>query len=221
MPVADAEYETSSTPSQPGRSTELLPQHICIGLRSDAVSFDACETFQVLCRVVDSTFSHVSAEVLFELRAAAPDARAVRAFDSLVGPEAARLFEQGVGLQVGQVGGAQYDDFADLAIADITLAKALVAETKKIDSRLGGLYQGRLDHLRSTLCNPALGVNASGCCAACCAIRKDRSFVKRLRISLVAGRTSAGACAPSKANKRALSIDEDPQLRSAFSSRAL
>jgi len=155
MPVADAEYETSSTPSQPGRSTELLPQHICIGLRSDAVSFDACETFQVLCRVVDSTFSHVSAEVLFELRAAAPDARAVRAFDSLVGPEAARLFEQGAGLQVGQVGGAQYDDFADLAIADITLAKALVAETKKIDSRLGGLYQGRLDHLRSTLCNPA------------------------------------------------------------------
>ena len=85
MPVADAEYETSSTPSQPGRSTELLPQHICIGLRSDAVSFDACETFQVLCRVVDSTFSHVSAEVLFELRAAAPDARAVRAFDTFTG----------------------------------------------------------------------------------------------------------------------------------------
>ena len=68
---------------------------------------------------------------------------------SLVGPEAARLFEQGVGLQVGQVGGTQYDDFGDLAITDVTLAKVLVAETKKIDARLGGLYQGRLDHLRS------------------------------------------------------------------------
>ena len=81
---------------------------------------------------------------------------------SLVGPEAARLFEQGVGLQVGQVGGTQYDDFGDLAITDVTLAKVLVAETKKIDARLGGLYQGRLDHLRSTLCNPALGVSERG-----------------------------------------------------------
>ena len=65
----------------------------CIGLRSDAVSANACEGFQVICRVVDATFSHVSAEMLFELRASAHNAHAVRAFDSLVGPEAARLFE--------------------------------------------------------------------------------------------------------------------------------
>ena len=79
----------------------------------------------------------------FELGVLAPDARAVRAFDSLVGPEA-RLFEQGVGLQL-QLSGAMCNDFGDVAMADATLAKSLVAETKKIDATLGGLYQGRLD----------------------------------------------------------------------------
>ena len=144
MEPADQKRNASLPPSRQGDpGAERQPAKICLGLRSAAVGSGACESFQVLCRVVGGTFSHVSAGTLFELRVSAPDARAVRLFDSLVGPEA-RLFEQGVGLQL-QLSGAMCNDFGDVAMADATLAKSLVAETKKIDATLGGLYQGRLD----------------------------------------------------------------------------
>ena len=84
--------------------------------------------------MVDTTFSHVSPEMLFELRAAAPDALAVRAFNLLVGPETAGLFEQAMGLQLAgaQLKGALCNDFGDVAMTDATLAKSLVAATKKM-----------------------------------------------------------------------------------------
>ena len=205
MGLTDAGQEPNAT-RQANCGAELRPQQICFGLRSDAVSFYASENFEVLCRVVDSKFGHVSAELLFELRAAASNAIAVQAFESLVGPEAAHSFEQAVRPQVGR---AQYHDFGDVVMADATLAKTLLAKAEKLDAVLGGLYQGRLDHLRSTLCNPDFGLNASGCCAACCAIRKSATFVRRLHVSRMAGRASAGASAPSsRTNKRVLSIDE-------------
>ena len=111
-------------PHEPHLSAELLPVQTCNGLRAHAVSSSACEGFQLICRVVDTAFSHVSAEVLFELRAFAPDARAVQAFDLLVGPEAARLFEQAVGLQLksGQLEGAFCKDFGDVAMTYAALA---------------------------------------------------------------------------------------------------
>ena len=89
--LTDAGQEPNAT-RQADCGAELRPQQICFGLRSDAVSFYASENFEVLCRVVDSQFGHVSAELLFELRAAASNAIAVQAFESLVGPEAALSF---------------------------------------------------------------------------------------------------------------------------------
>ena len=193
MGLGDAHHGPEQPPTRPAESGAALPsQKKCSGLRADAVDDDvrAADSFQRLCRVLDSKFSHVSAEILFTLRvrAAAADADAVVAFDRLVGPEAARLFQQVV---EPQLSGVQYHGFGDVALADMPLAQALVAEARRIDANLGGLYEGRLDHLRSTLCNPAFGVNASGCCAACFAIRRDFLFVQRLRRSVE--RPSAGA----------------------------
>ena len=88
MGLTDAGQDPNAT-RQADCGAELRPQQICFGLRSDAVSSYASENFEVLCRVVDSKFGHVSAELLFELRAAASNAIAVQAFESLVGPEAA------------------------------------------------------------------------------------------------------------------------------------
>ena len=44
--------------------------------------------------------------------------------------------------------------------------------SQRLQSLYGGLYVGELDHVRSTLCNPNLGLR-DGCCVACALIRKD------------------------------------------------
>ena len=77
MGLTDAGQDPNAT-RQADCGAELRPQQICFGLRSDAVSSYASENFEVLCRVVDFQFGHVSAELLFELRAAGGSASARR-----------------------------------------------------------------------------------------------------------------------------------------------
>ena len=104
----DGHDQPSPRPAE--RGAALPPQPNCSGLRVDVVGVGAADSFQRLCRVVDTKFSHVTADILFTLRvrAAAAGADAVLAFDELAGPEAARLFQQVV---EPQLSGVQYHDF--------------------------------------------------------------------------------------------------------------
>eukprot|EP00966_Prymnesium_polylepis_P220104 5091860-Prymnesium_polylepis.1 len=75
-----------------------------------------------------------------------------------------------------------------------------------VQSHFGGLYEGRLDHLRSTLCAPALGVNGVGCCLACEFTRRDNQFGARLRKISRAG--PSGSIPAAQTKKRAMTIGE-------------
>tara|TARA_B110001450_G_scaffold20559_1_gene18723 strand:+ start:117 stop:731 length:615 start_codon:yes stop_codon:yes gene_type:complete len=139
-----------SSPSRPAESGAALPsQKKCSGLRADAVDDDvrAADSFQRLCRVLDSKFSHVSAEMLFTLRvrAAAADADAVLAFDRLVGPE-----RRGSSSTWWSRSSVAYSTTALATWRSPTCRspRALVAEARRIDAKLGGMYEGRLLLLR-------------------------------------------------------------------------
>ena len=141
----------------------------CSGLRVGDVKADAADGFAELCRVVDTGFSRVTAEVLFKIRAAATDVEAVVAFNKLVGPHWAMLFERAVTLEHG---GLLCAGFGALAMADMPLAQALVAEAESVQQARGGLYEGRLDHLRSTIEVPLATAVAARC--LCCFVLKAR-----------------------------------------------
>ena len=88
------------------------------------------------------------------------------------------LFDRAV---AEQPNGNKYNGYAELYSADKPLAIALHQAAVRVQAELGGLYSGKLDFLQSTLCDPALGVDASGCCYACGLISRDRMFEQRLR----------------------------------------
>ena len=179
-------------------------QSACLGLREQAVRAETAAGFRHMCRVVDTPFSLISADILFELRAQARDAAAVAAFHEACapgGPDTAALFDRAVGPQGN---GSRYRDIGEVLAADRPLAQALHEAAEGVHLAMGGLYEGKLDCLRSTLCNPALGLDSSGCCAACGAVRNDRQFTQRLRMI---GKTG-GSVTHAKTNKRVLSIDQ-------------
>ena len=112
--------------------------------------------------------------MLFELRASAADERAVSAFHQLCAPaglDAAQLFDQAV---VTQATGERYASLAAVFAADEPLARRLHDVATRVNAAMGGLYEGKLDHVRSTLCNPAFGVDDFGCCTACRASSRRR-----------------------------------------------
>ena len=59
--------------------------------------------------------------------------------------------------------------------------------------------------MRSTLCNPAFGVDSNGCCAGCSAVRHDDTFVRRLQRSASKDIDESSAATT---NKKVLSIDQ-------------
>ena len=202
--VPAAWEETSFTGSPQGAGAQDLN---CPGLCQCAVRPDAVPGFQKMCRVVDTPFSTVSASILFELRAHAGEPVALAAFHQVCapgGPGTAELFDQAVSLQKSD--GSRCRSFHEVSVADRPLAVALDQAAQRVQAALGGLYVGKLDCLRSTLCNPALGLSSSGCCAACCAIQTETSFTRRLRRSAHSAET--GRVAGVRANKRVLSVDE-------------
>ena len=198
-----ARGETSSTGGPQGAGVHLD----CLGLRQCAVRPATVPGFQRMCRVVDTPFSAVSASILFELRAHAREPVALAAFHQVCapgGPGTAELFDRAVSLRKSD--GPRCRSFHEVFVADRPLAVALDQAAQRVQAALGGLYVGKLDCLRSTLCNPALGLNPSGCCAACCAIRTEDGFNQRLRRSAHSAET--GRVAGVRANKRVLSVDE-------------
>ena len=183
-----ARGETSSTGGPQGAGVHLD----CLGLRQCAVRPETVPGFQKMCRVVDTPFSAVSASILFELRARAGEPVALAAFHQVCapgGPGTAELFDQAVSLQKSD--GSRCRSFHEVSVADRPLAVALDQAAQRVQAALGGLYVGKLDCLRSTLCSPALGLSSSGCCAACCAIQTETSFTRRLRRSAHSAETIA------------------------------
>ena len=90
--------------------------------------------------------------------------------------------------------------------ADRPLAVQLDQAAQRVHAALGGLYVGKLDCLRSTLCYRQLDSSSTGPCAACRAILKDETFLKRLRRTSQCVET--GGVAGASTNKRVLSVDE-------------
>jgi len=45
----------------------------------------------------------------------------------------------------------------------------------------GGLYEGNVECLRATICDPQLGFTQQGTCLGCAAVQSDAAFLKRLR----------------------------------------
>ena len=132
----------------------------CKGLRPSDVRARETAGFLHMCRVIDSGFSRVSAEILLDLRARARDVVAVQTFEAICargGPNVASLFDQA--LRLRSSGHRVY--LCDVLIADRPLAAALVAAADRVNAASGGLYMGKVDCLRSTLCNPALGLAAA------------------------------------------------------------
>ena len=72
--------------------------------------------------------------------------------------------------------------FSDLFKADKPAVIVLGGYAAQVQARIGGLYVGMLDCVRSSLCNSALGVDSHGCCLACCAIRQDAGFQRYLSL---------------------------------------
>ena len=117
-----------------------------------------------ICRVVDTRFASITADYLLQLHdAAAAVGRSWSAVEFVS--------------QIDQVAGeallsaAAHKDIGSLFLADHQLALVLTAGAQRLQSLYGGLYVGELDHVRSTLCNPNLGLR-DGCCVACALIRK-------------------------------------------------
>lgn len=183
---------------------------------------DSQRAFEYLCRVVDAKFGTITAALLFEMRKAAHDQTMVEAFHGICSQSAGvdgaaaacRLFDRAVGVQPD---GVVFKDFTHLFKENRPLAEAIHLQTLLINKAMGGLYQGELARLRSTVCTPGLGVNAAGCCCACQSICKERSFENRLRERRRSLSSASSSFDPKpNAPKRTLSIDS---IRNQTSSR--
>ena len=178
----------------------------CTGLRPAALRSESAAGFMHMCRVLDTPFSRISAEILLDLRSRARDPGFVEAFNAVCatgGPDVAALFDRAVGLRGN---GSRRTQLHEVMAANRTLTAALAAAADRVNAVWGGLYEGKLDCLRSTLCNPAFGVNSSGSCGACSIILQDTNFQLRLRRSVQSVETAQAADA--RTNKRVMSIDQ-------------
>ena len=178
----------------------------CTGLRPAALRSESAAGFMHMCRVLDTPFSRISAEILLDLRSRVRDPGFVEAFNAVCatgGPDVAALFDRAVGLRGN---GSRRTQLHEVMAANRTLAAALAAAADRVNAVWGGLYEGKLDCLRSTLCNPAFGVNSSGSCGACSIILQDTNFQLRLRRSVQSVETAQAADA--RTNKRVMSIDQ-------------
>ena len=172
MPLASSQINADTLAASASTNGSL---GVCAGLRSSGVDPASAESFGILCRVVETKFSTISADSLLKLRAKVHgNSLAVDAFNAIcssINPDAPSLFDRA----------AEHNGIGALHLADRSLAEAVNAFAKQMQQERGGLYEGRLDHLRSTLCTLALGVDASvGCCHACAAILRDHAFRMRL-----------------------------------------
>ena len=180
MAQAGAASFARSEPSAAARGEPASGALTCMALRRADVHAGAAAGFTHMCRVLDKQFSRVSAEALLELRARASDAVAMQAFSAICaqgGPDVAALFHQAAELQSS----GRRTQLHEVLAVDRPLAAALVAAAARVNAAFGGLYVGKLDCLRSTLCNPAFGLNSRGTCAACSITLKDATFSLRLR----------------------------------------
>ena len=164
----------AQSPHAPGMLT-------CMGVRPGGVRPESTAAFMHMCRVLDTAFSPISADILLELHAQSRDPAAKEAFNVIcarAGPDVAPLFDRAVTLQSK---GSRRVQLHEVMATDRSLAATLHAAAARVHAAWGGLYEGKLDCLRSTLCNPAFGLNSSGSCAVCCIILKDANFNQRLR----------------------------------------
>ena len=151
---------------------------VCAGLRSHRFESEAAGKFDELCRVVDTPFSTVSVEFLLKLHARAVVCGATADFSAKLScvPDAAGIIRV---LEAAHAAGVT--SLSEAAALHPEIAAMLHDAAASVQAALGGLYSGQLDHVRATLCLPALGVDRDGCCVACSAVRHDQNLVRRLR----------------------------------------
>ena len=128
----------------------------CNGLTAAAVQDASAASFQSLCRVVDSKFGVISAEILFNLRRdlATNDASAALAFQQLFADDAANAAEL-ISHAVGE-----HKSYGRMTVADPAMASVIHQAAQDINMRKGGLYE-------ATVCCHDRYTRAARCIRAC------------------------------------------------------
>ena len=102
----------------------------------------------------------MSADILFDMaQSHVKQPAATAAFEHLFSPTAdgAHLFTSAA---------SEYASFGELACADPSRAASLNGVAASVNAHVGGLYQGKTECLRSTICTPQLGLDGDGVCAS-------------------------------------------------------
>ena len=143
----------------------------CTGCRLLQPDGPTAAAFEQLCRVVDTKFQEIDASILFALRSAVSTEDGLRAFNAIfdgnTATEAAEAFSRAF---------QSHRKFGIIFEADRALAVHLAQHAASVHAANGGFYEGRLDCLRSTLCNANLGLDQNGCCPACALIPLQPAF---------------------------------------------
>ena len=180
---------------------------ICQGLRANSVPPASSTAFQQLCQITTGTNSTVTADTLFgmarSLIASSGQAAPAAALQHLFGPLDVELFARAA---------SEYSSFGELARTDPARAASLNAIATSVNTHFGGLYQGKSECLRSTMCAPQWGLDHAAACAACRAIRCDDTFMQRLRRKVTALAQPDRKLVASGRRKDTMSLDEQLEL---------
>ena len=118
---------------------------VCGGLCFSAFASKNAEAFEQLCRVPDRKFSTLTADLLLHLHANAVRVGASAAFFELIARR-----DDAAGRMVADVLGQQdstYSGIGHLFLVDRARAELLTEAASQLQRKLGGFYEGKLDHL--------------------------------------------------------------------------
>ena len=126
---------------------------ICHGLRANSVPPASSAAFAQLCQVTVGTKGTVSADILFGM------ARSQTSSDDDQAATAAflHLFEPvPLGAELFTRAASEFASFGELASTDPARAASLSQVAVSVNAHFGGLYRGKTECLRSTMCTPQL-----------------------------------------------------------------
>ena len=147
----------------------------CSGFRLQGVDAQSAAAFDYLCRVIDVKWSQIDAMTLFKLRYTISTEAGFQYYNTIFDGEHAAEAAAAFSLAT-----RCHKNFGHLYEADPQLAGRLAQHAALVNAAKGGMYRGQLVCLRSTLCDPRLGVDDGGCCLACQLIRTDTGYQRRL-----------------------------------------
>ena len=177
----------------------------CPGLTAAALPHSSAANFHQLCRVVGGKWSKVSAGILFDLCRNLPkdDAQAALAFQQIMAaantPDAADIIIRAA---------STHKSYGSFAADDPKTAGLIHRAAETINKQRGGLYEGKMDCVRATICDPRLGITQHGMCLGCAAIRPDRAFLKRLQSRKAACADQPERKVASHVRKDTMTVDE-------------